>query len=970
MSYKQGQAFASVAKHTNVADFPYNTSNAMGAEWVRNPCWLAMPSVVAADNKFVGLFKVNNTGSDANYLALTAAGNFTVDWGDGSAPVNYTASTVATYNYSYSASGLNDTNGPVTFQDSGDTVTRASHGYHDGHTVSFYSITTTTGISIGVNYYVINATTNTFQLSLTPAGSAVTLTTDGSGAILGYKQAIVTVTPQSGQTLTKIDLQQRYSAGISTTGDSGWLDVIIVGSSITTLMVGSSAYSSSTQLITHRSMERFSLLSSAVTLAYLLAECTGLRRVDSLVSSNPNQQATYGVRNLFLNCVSLTEVPDNIYIGSATVATSMFNGCINLIKAPYINTSTITNMTSMFEGCTKLKTVPLYDTSSVTNFTSTFAGCCNLESVPLFNTVAATNMSSMFYMATNTYGSLTYVPNFNTSSVTTFSTMFRDCTALRTAPTFDYTSATSCAYMFRGCTSLQSFPGASFPVATDLTGLFYGCTSLNSVGALSLKPTNAGTDGGYSKVCTASAVVVGTAAYTSAPSSGSRLTTTSATQGTCTSIPNNIIGSAGMSLSTPASPSPFTFTGGSDDGYWTVSLPFDISFLNTTYNTVYVGTNSYLTFGAGSSLYSGMSASNPALPKIMISAADNSTQALYYITNGTTPTRTFRMRIEATASSSGVFGSPTMVTEFTFYESNPSQIDIQTGVNARWSYTPTYATADCTFMFYTCTNLKALPAISNITSMSSMSAFASSARSITEVPAWDLSKTTNASSSFTGANSLVSFNATGLTRAVDFSVTKFSPAGIKTMCDNAGIASATGNVITLTSSTALTTAPAVSPTVTALAKSLTLTVSSATGLAIGQLATVGGFRSVTTPVAMAADVTANTITWNAHNFSNGQKVSFSAITTVTNIAINTTYYIVNVTTNTFQIALTAGGAAIDLTGTNGNLSVRWNNYITNIAGTTITMDAPVGNTVGAGSASTWRALDVGSAHLKGYAITY
>ena len=308
--------------------------------------------------------------------------------------------------------------------------------------------------------------------------------------------------------------------------------------------------------------------------------------------------------------------------------------------------------------------------------------------------------------------------------------------------------------------------------------------------------------------------------------------------------------------------------------------------------------------------------------------------------------------------------------KFTFYESNPSQIDIQTGVNARWSYTPTYATADCTSLFSSCTNLKALPAISNFTSMTSMSGFATSARSIAEVPAWDLSKTTNAGTAFNGANSLVSFNATGLIRAIDFTATKFSPAGVKTMCDNAGIASATGNVITLTNSTALTTAPSVSPTVTATSKSLTLTVSSATNLAIGQLATVGAFRSVTTPVVMAADVTANTITWSAHNFSNGQKISFSAITTVTNIAINTTYYIVNVATNTFQIALTAGGAAIYLTGSNGNLSVRWNNYITNIAGTTITMDAPVGNTVGAGSASTWRALDVGSAHLKGYAITY
>lgn len=76
-----------------------------------------------------------------------------------------------------------------TFTDSGDLVTKATHGLSNGAVVVFQSITTTTGITAFVRYYVIGSTTNTFQVATTVGGSAVTLTSDGSGtykAILEY----------------------------------------------------------------------------------------------------------------------------------------------------------------------------------------------------------------------------------------------------------------------------------------------------------------------------------------------------------------------------------------------------------------------------------------------------------------------------------------------------------------------------------------------------------------------------------------------------------------------------------------------------------------------------------------------------------------------------------------------------------------------------------------------------------------
>jgi hypothetical protein len=74
----------------------------------------------------------------------------------------------------------------VTFQDTGDTVTLNSHGLQNGNVVSFTSITSTTGISINTTYYVVSATTNTFQVASSAGGSALPLTTNGSGTMVRF----------------------------------------------------------------------------------------------------------------------------------------------------------------------------------------------------------------------------------------------------------------------------------------------------------------------------------------------------------------------------------------------------------------------------------------------------------------------------------------------------------------------------------------------------------------------------------------------------------------------------------------------------------------------------------------------------------------------------------------------------------------------------------------------------------------
>ncbi len=188
----------------------------------------------------------------------------------------------------------------------------------------------------------------------------------------------------------------------------------------------------------------------------------------------------------------------------------------------------------------------------------------------------------------------------------------------------------------------------------------------------------------FSGVCTASAVVTGITLDTR-PNTGNRFTTTGSPNGTSSIITNSLLGAGSLASSTPTAPGELGFVGGQDDGYWQVLLPFNITFLGTSYNTLYVGTNTYITFTAGSFNYSQLNASNPPLPKIMISCADNSCQRIYYGAEGVAPNRTFRIRWEGTASTSGILGNPNMVYEAVFYENTPAQVDIHTGVNARWT---------------------------------------------------------------------------------------------------------------------------------------------------------------------------------------------------------------------------------------------------------------------------------------------
>ena len=286
------------------------SSPAPQEDWVRPSDWLPMPTgITEADQIFVGLHAVFPSGQNyAAFLFTTSAGQYQVDWGDGTVTL-HNSNTIAQYDYDYAS---------------------------------------------------ISESTLTSR---------------------GYKQAIITVTPVSGNLLT-CNFQVRYvtSPVQNQAYSTGFLDCILSMPNATSIIFGG--------------------------------------------GTTPNRYV---------------ERVDFKTIGLITALNSMFSLCRSLQNVPLFNTENVTNMNFMFNGCFSLKSVPLFNTENVTSMASMFVSCYSLQNVPLFNTANVTNMASMF----GSCFSLQNIPLFNTENVTNMSNIFSSCSIINSIPALSTASITT-----------------------------------------------------------------------------------------------------------------------------------------------------------------------------------------------------------------------------------------------------------------------------------------------------------------------------------------------------------------------------------------------------------------------------------------------------------------------------------------------------------------------------------------------
>jgi surface protein len=360
--------------------------------WVRPSDWLALPAITPGDQKFQGLFKVEE--GDSNLVAFTVAGAYTVDWGDGSSPANFATGTTASRNIAW-----------------GDV-------------------------------------------------SSGTLTSDG------FRQVIITITPQSGSNLTSINTNVRHPS-ISYTYGSGWLDIEILGSNISSLTLRGGN-------VNDPVLQRVSYTGATALTSFANLFSTSMPRLASVAL--PDSGSVTSTQNMFLNCFSLRSVP-LFNTASVTTMQAMFAGARSLETVPLFNTGSVTNMFQMFNTCPSLRSVPGFNVASVTNMGEMFVNCESLQTVEFTNTGSVTSMQSVF----SGCRSLESVPLFNTASVTTMQTMFQTCVSLKTVPLFNTASVTTMQQMFDGCLTLESVPQFNTASVTTMPTMFRNCLALSTV---------------------------------------------------------------------------------------------------------------------------------------------------------------------------------------------------------------------------------------------------------------------------------------------------------------------------------------------------------------------------------------------------------------------------------------------------------------------------------------------------------
>lgn len=447
--------------------------------YVRNPSWPAV-TVNVGDNRAVGRYAVypwDGASTDGNFFAVLCIGAYTVNYGDGSAPVNVASNTQVNYQYDYNNPALAGTDAPVTITAADSRINRTNHGHVNGDRIELYNLTGATGLSLGQLYYVVNRTADSFQVSLTPNGTPVTITTNGSATLLPYKIAIVTITPQAGQNITSFSIQRKHTrVGLTNGFTTNWLSLDIAFPNLTSFLASTN---NPTNSLRHSILEEINIYETGTFTTYVTLfqnTMTNVKRI--YFAPTVNASSVTVTTSMFWNCTSLIDLTLPTTLTNVVTATNMFVNCRSLIVAPLFNTSQVTNAASMYSGCSFLRYIPPHDFSACTTFASFANACTNLEYCSdLRTTSALTNVSSMFASCV----SLKRAPAMNTSGVTDFSSMFSACYMIEEIPSYVTDAGTNFGSMFVNASSLKKIPRLNTVNGTNLASMFSGCSGLREI---------------------------------------------------------------------------------------------------------------------------------------------------------------------------------------------------------------------------------------------------------------------------------------------------------------------------------------------------------------------------------------------------------------------------------------------------------------------------------------------------------
>ncbi len=635
---------------------------------------------------------------------------------------------------------------------------------------------------------------------------------------------------------------------------------------------------------------------------------------------NIGSLTTFG--NLFYNAYSLRRVSITANTSGVTgTIGSMFVNCFQLTEAPFFNTRSATSMAGMFQNCHSLVSVPAYDCTNSTSISLIFQNCVALQRVSIQNTTAVTNFNSAFEGCF----SLEKAPDlsFGTSSglSITCTTMFQNCYNLKSVPVYNTIRVTSMQGMFQGCRSLTSVPLFDTRNVTTMQSMFNTCPSLKTVPLFNT--SNVTNMQNMFDACNSLEMVP--------LFDTSRVTNFSFMFFSCWSLERApAFNLSGLGNTPPSTSLASMFR----QCYSLKEAPqFD-----TTRVTSFAGT--------------------------FLDCRAIKTVPHYNTLSATSMTNMFE---GATSLQSVPLFDTRNVTNMTFMFFNCYAL---TGI-------PAFDTTKVTNFasaFRGCRSIKTIPEFTTRINTTLNNTF-SDARLLNTVSLC-AAAVSDATTLFSGAESLAVARLSGigpaLTTSVNLDLTNMSKESLEETFFLLGLGTAKTIIITnsygakryptLTVNGVSTTSGSVTATTSSSVASLS------TGMQITGLSANTG-PPITSPISVTFTDATDTVNLTAHGLRDGDKVSFSTITTTTGISTFTIYYVINKTDNDFQIARTPGGSAIALTN-NGSGTMRYNALITEIrVGTpnTIIFDRPM--TITGSNHQTFRFLITEDARLRNWTVT-
>jgi len=412
--------------------------------YVRPSEWVTIPGITQGEQKFVGTFAVYN--HDSNFVAFTIAGNYNVDWGDGT--TGAFSSGVAAYK-------------------------RYTTSTYSGLTSAVFRGYKTLNITItpqsGANITSINLTTKHNQSSLSNYTnqwldikfSAPNLS-NGTNAFFMWSD---TIPMGMLEQFEWVNLVNNYN---NVTYNSMFRNCYSLRNIIS--IPNTKGLATSTMFMNCYSLETVPWFDTSLctTTNGMFQSCLSLKIIPQFDTSKSTD-----ANLMFSGCRSLLTIPP-IDVSRVANFNAFMSGCSSLIKIPFLNTQSATDTSAMFQDCFALENIPPLNTSKVTNFAAMLRRCRSLSEVPLIDTSAATTVSSMFESCFN----IRTIPAFNTSNVTNFSYMLYECTSLESVPLFDTSKGTNFLYMFMFDSNLTSVPNFNLSSGTTFGEMFRLCSNL------------------------------------------------------------------------------------------------------------------------------------------------------------------------------------------------------------------------------------------------------------------------------------------------------------------------------------------------------------------------------------------------------------------------------------------------------------------------------------------------------------